>query len=111
MLGPGADEAARKALERGTGAVVVRTQTGEARVFTSQTSGGTLVAGFEIDGHTSPGAGAAFNAGFLFSYGRSASIKESARFANATAALVASAPRGILDAPTEKAVRELMRDA
>ena len=61
-----------------------------------------------VDAVDPVGAGDSFDAGFLYAYDRGSSPGESARFASAVAALVVSAPRGILDAPDADAVRAFL---
>ena len=91
------------------GAVVVKTGQMGAMLFDSRSGQETVVPAFEAEREgAGSGAGDSFNAGFLFAYSRGESLEESARFAAATAALVAGAPRGVLDAPGEMDVREFL---
>jgi sugar/nucleoside kinase (ribokinase family) len=68
------------------------------------------VAGFPVKTIGTVGAGDSFDAGFIYARSRGSSAEESARFASAVAALVISAPRGILDAPDANAVRAFLSD-
>lgn len=63
---------------------------------------------FPVKAFGTVGAGDSFDAGFLYAYARGSSPEESARFANGVAALVVSAPRGILDAPDADTVRAFL---
>jgi sugar/nucleoside kinase (ribokinase family) len=54
------------------------------------------------------GAGDSFNAGFLFARGGGASLEQALISGNATAALVVSSSRGVLDAPGLAQVEALM---
>jgi sugar/nucleoside kinase (ribokinase family) len=102
----GLAEAASWALGLGTGAVVARQASRGAWVY--EIGGGSFeVPGFDV---TAEGSAAAesFNAGFLYAHSHGESLEASARFGAATAAIIARAARGVLDAPNERAVRDFL---
>ena len=116
------------ALDAGAEAVVVRANGadvsagddpaeagGGAWVFDASNRRGVHVPGFDTrreqagaGAGAGMGAGDSFNAGLLFARKRGASLEESVRFANATAAIIVGSPRGVLDAPNEQAVRDFL---
>ncbi len=102
-------EGARWAIEEGAGAVVLRIEGKGALVFDDRASDGLEVPAFEAEEVSEASASDGFNAGFLYERSRGASLEQSTRFANATAALIMRAARGILDAPDEAAVRGLLK--
>lgn len=71
----------------------------------------TTVPGFDVDVHSTVGAGDAFNAGLIHALRRGRSVAQAVCFANATAALVVAAPAGVLSAPSRHAVEQLVQDA
>lgn len=66
------------------------------------------VPGFAVDAHSTVGAGDSFNAGFLHALTQGQDSLQAARFANAVAALLVSAHRGALGAPTLQGVRDFL---
>jgi len=88
--------------------VVVKRGEQGAAIFSSAESAQIEVPCFPVQAVGTVGAGDSFDAGFLYAYDRGSSPEESARFASAVAALVVSAPRGILDAPDADAVRAFL---
>lgn len=109
VTGRTAKEGASWAIQQGVGIVVLRLEGQGALVFDNgQASDGLEVQGFGVEKVSVTGVSDSFNAGFLFERSRGASLEQSARFANAVAALVMISARGILDAPDEAAVRSFM---
>ena len=101
---------ARWALSAGAQMVVVKRGEHGAAIFSAE-SAQIDVPRFQVKAIGTVGAGDSFDAGFLYAYDRGSSTEESARFANAMAALVVSASRGILDAPDADTVRAFLVDA
>lgn len=66
------------------------------------------VPGFPVEAHGTVGAGDAFDAGFLFRLQQGADPEEAARFANAVAACVVSAPEGVFGSPTRAEVEAFL---
>jgi ribokinase len=101
-------QGARWALSAGAQMVVVKRGEQGAAIFSAEGSTQIEVPCFPVRAIGTVGAGDSFDAGFLYAYDRGSSSGESARFASAVAALVVSAPRGILDAPDADAVRAFL---
>jgi sugar/nucleoside kinase (ribokinase family) len=101
-------QGARWALSAGAQMVVIKRGEQGAAIFSAAESPQIEVPCFPVKAIGTVGAGDSFDAGFLYAYDRGSSPEESARFANAVAALVVSAPRGILDAPDADAVRAFL---
>jgi sugar/nucleoside kinase (ribokinase family) len=102
------EQGARWALSAGAQMAVVKRGEQGATVLSPAGSGPIDVPCFPVKTIGTVGAGDSFDAGFLHAQGHGLSPEESARFANAVAALVISAPRGILDAPDGDAVRAFL---
>ncbi len=100
-------QGARWALSAGAQIVVVKRGEHGASIISAE-SAQIDVPCFPVKAIGTVGAGDSFDAGFLYAYDRGSSLEESARFANAVAALVVSAPRGILDAPDADAVQAFL---
>lgn len=66
------------------------------------------VPGFAVDAHFTVGAGDSFNAGFMYATARGDQTTEAVRFANAVAAMVVSAAKGSLGAPTLAEVKSFL---
>jgi sugar/nucleoside kinase (ribokinase family) len=66
------------------------------------------VPGFGVPASVSVGAGDAFNAGFLFGVHRGLPLERAVLTGNAVAALLVSAKRGVLDAPTGEQVESFL---
>ena len=103
------EEGAAWALSGGAGAVVVKLGVEGAAIFGSDGTA-VRVPCFPTEVSGTVGAGDAFNAGLLFAHSKGAALEESARFGNATAALVIGSLSGILDAPSAVAVRSLVQN-
>jgi sugar/nucleoside kinase (ribokinase family) len=69
------------------------------------------VPGFEVEAHSTVGAGDAFNAGLIHGLQAGRAVTQAVRWANATAALVVASPEGVLGAPDPVAVDQLMQRA
>jgi ribokinase len=102
------EEGALWALDQGVEVVVVKMSARGSKVFDDSNRQGILVPGFEVEALGTVGAGDSFNSGFLYARNKGMSLEDSARFGNATAAMVVSSQRGVLDAPNEQAVREFL---
>jgi sugar/nucleoside kinase (ribokinase family) len=101
-------QGARWALSAGAQMVVVKRGERGATIFSPAGSAQIDVPCFPVKTIGTVGAGDSFDAGFLYAQSGGSAPEESARFANAIAALVISAPRGILDAPDGDAVRAFL---
>ncbi|MEP6776062.1 MAG: carbohydrate kinase family protein [Chloroflexota bacterium] len=101
-------QGAQWALSAGAQMVVVKRGEQGAAIFSVAERVQIGVPCFPVKAIGTVGAGDSFDAGFLYAYDRGSSLEESARFANAVAALVVSAPRGILDAPDADAVQAFL---
>lgn len=108
VTGESVEQGAQWALSAGARIVVVKRGERGATIFSSSGRGRTDVPCFPVKTIGTVGAGDSFDAGFLYAYSRGLSLEESARFGNAVAALVVSAPRGILDAPDAATVQAFL---
>lgn len=108
VIGAGMEGGVQWAISCGASAAVIKRGAQGAIVFSSTWSNGLDVPGFHVKVVGTVGAGDSFDVGFLYAYSRGNSIEESARFANAVAALVVSSPRGILDAPSADEVQAFL---
>ena len=97
------------ALAGGVAVVVVKMGAQGALVCAAQ-GPSVAVPGFTVPVAGTVGAGDSFDAGFIYAFSRGATISAAARFANAVAALVVSAPRGILAAPDLGQVEAFLRE-
>jgi ribokinase len=109
VTGENVDESAHWIMYAGAGRVVVKRGEQGATIFSPDMSR-IDVPCFPVQTIGTVGAGDSFDAGFLYAQCRGSSPEESARFANAVAALVVNAPRGILDAPDGDAVRAFLNN-
>jgi sugar/nucleoside kinase (ribokinase family) len=100
-------QGAQWALSAGAQMVVVKRGEQGAAIFSAGSTRIDIPC-FPVKAVGTVGAGDSFDAGFLYAYDGGSSPEESARFANAVAALVVSAPRGILDAPDGDAVKAFL---
>jgi len=94
-------------LAAGVGCVVIKRGAEGALI---QAQGDTLpvtVPAFQVDAHTTVGAGDSFNAGFLYALHQGNTPVVATRFANAVAALVVTSAQGALGAPTLSQVKQL----
>lgn len=106
----GTDDPARAAdavLAEGVHSLVLK-RGGEGATLYGDDHSAEIVPAFDVDVHTTVGAGDAFNAGLIYALRHGHSKREAVRFANATAARVVSAPDGILGAPDADAVTQLL---
>jgi sugar/nucleoside kinase (ribokinase family) len=94
-------------LAQGTGCVVIKRGSEGASVWERNASL-VNVAGFPVTARSTVGAGDSFNAGFLYAIHQGKAAPEAARFANAVAALLVSAEKGALGAPSLAGVEELL---
>ena len=95
-------------LKAGTRCLVVKQGEAGALVCRAGMPAALHVPGFEVEAHFTVGAGDAFNAGLLFGLSKGWTWKRALRFANATAALVVSGARGVLDAPGVREVEDFL---
>lgn len=110
----GSDElptAMKMVRDAGAGAVI--TKQGERGAFVLQKDGSepVQIPGFAVDAHFTVGAGDTFNAAFLFALHNRSDVPGAVRFANAVAALVVSAARGSLGAPTLENVETFLENS
>jgi len=104
------EEAARQVVDQGAQHVVVK-RGAEGAALCGPDRSCVQVPGFDVDVHSTVGAGDAFNAGLIHGLQEGRSVPEAIRFANATAALVVAAPEGVLGAPDSYAVEQLLQNA
>jgi sugar/nucleoside kinase (ribokinase family) len=96
-------------LEAGAGWAIIKLGPLGAAIRKAGSARSETVPGFKVEARFTVGAGDSFNAGFLFGLGQGWDVAQAVRFGNATAALVVSAARGVLGAPTRAQVEALMR--
>lgn len=100
-------DAALKLLAAGATCVVVKQGADGACLWTNARQ--LHVPAFAVQTNISVGAGDSFNAGFLYGMQQGWDWEEALRFGNATAALVVSSSRAILDSPTLQAVEDFVQ--
>ncbi|MFB6249068.1 MAG: carbohydrate kinase family protein [Salinibacter sp.] len=103
-------EAARAVLQAGAQRVIVKRGADGADLHAPHRSPETIP-GFDVDVHTTVGAGDAFNAGLMYRLRQNVALPEALRFANATAASVVSSAEGVLGAPDAPAVEQFLQRA
>ncbi len=96
-------------LAAGVGCAVTKRGAEGALVQPHKQTTPIAVPGFQVDAHTTVGAGDSFNAGFLYAIAQGHPPVDAARFGNALAALVVASAQGALGAPTLSAVEALWR--
>jgi sugar/nucleoside kinase (ribokinase family) len=101
------ERGAQRIIAAGARCVIIKQGSSGATFF--QPGSQVHVPAFEVEVHSTVGAGDAFNAGLLFARQQGATLEEAVRFGNATAALVISSGRGILGCPSHARVLEFMR--
>lgn len=104
------DQAAEESLRAGARAVIVKRGAEGAVLYTSPLSP-EPISSFDVEVHSTVGAGDTFNAGLLYSLKHESDFSEAVRFANATAAEVVSSPKGVLGAPDAQTVERLLQHA
>lgn len=102
----GSEENVGRALAAGARCLVLKRGAAGATAWTERER--IDAPGFSVKVQTTVGAGDSFNAGFLFARGRGSSLERALTAGNATAALVVSGGRGVLDAPAFSQVEALM---
>ena len=95
-------------LDAGAGWAIIKQGSQGAALRRAGSAHSTPIPSFKVEARFTVGAGDSFNAGFLFGLGQKWDEAQAVRFANATAALVVSAARGVLGAPTLAEVESLI---
>lgn len=99
--------AAEQVLRAGVQHVIVKQGADGAAVYQRDRSPAS-VPGFEVEVHSTVGAGDAFNAGLIRRLQTKEPLLQAVRFANATAARVVQSSEGVLGAPDAPTVEQLM---
>ncbi|MFN8440583.1 MAG: carbohydrate kinase family protein [Caldilineaceae bacterium] len=97
---------AKQALAAGIRQLVIKQGAAGSALWTESQQ--IHVPAFKVASNISVGAGDSFNAGFLYGVQQGWSWEQALRFGNATAALVVSGSRGILDSPTLQQVESFL---
>jgi sugar/nucleoside kinase (ribokinase family) len=97
-------------LAAGTACAVIKRGADGAIIRAADFARSLTVPGFAVEARFTVGAGDSFNAGFLYGLAQGWDLQQATEFANATAALVVSAARGVLGAPNLAEVQALLAD-
>lgn len=101
-------KAMQKTLDAGAKTAITKQGERGAVILDQGDSEVRQVPGFAVDAHFTVGAGDSFNAGFMYATADGSNTTEAVRFANAVAAMVVSAAKGSLGAPTLAEVKSFL---